>query len=50
MFARALENPRLIALFSALLIVAGLASLSAMPTTEDPRVMNRVAIFSEIEG
>jgi len=33
----------MIALFSALLIVAGLASYSALPTTEDPRVMNRVA-------
>ena len=43
MFARALDNKRLIALFSTLLIVAGLASYAALPTTEDPRVMNRVA-------
>ncbi|KAA9132728.1 efflux RND transporter permease subunit [Marinihelvus fidelis] len=43
MLARTLENPRLIALFSALLIVAGLAALAALPTTEDPRVLNRVA-------
>lgn len=43
MFTRALDNRRFIALFSALLIVAGLASYSALPTTEDPRVMNRVA-------
>ncbi len=43
MLARTLENPRLIALFSALLIVAGLAALTALPTTEDPRVLNRVA-------
>lgn len=43
MLARTLDNQRLIALFSALLIVAGLASFVALPTTEDPRVMNRVA-------
>lgn len=43
MLARTLENPRLIALFSALLIVAGLAALSSLPITEDPRVLNRVA-------
>ena len=43
MLARSLENPRLIALISALLIVAGLAALSALPTSEDPHVLNRVA-------
>ena len=43
MLARAIENPRLILLASALLIVAGLVSLSVLPTTEDPRVLNRVA-------
>ena len=43
MLAKTLDNRRLIALFSALLIVAGLASYSALPTTEDPHVMNRVA-------
>jgi multidrug efflux pump subunit AcrB len=43
MLARAIENPRLIVLACALLVVAGLASLTALPTTEDPRVMNRVA-------
>jgi multidrug efflux pump subunit AcrB len=43
MLARSLENPRLIALACALLVVAGLASLAALPTTEDPRVLNRVA-------
>lgn len=43
MLARAIENPRLISLACALLIVAGLAALSTLPTTEDPRVMNRVA-------
>lgn len=43
MLARVIENPRLIVLACALLIVAGLASLSALPTTEDPRVLNRVA-------
>ena len=43
MLARTIENPRLIVLACALLIVAGLASLTAMPTTEDPRVLNRVA-------
>ncbi len=43
MLARTLENPRLIALFAALLIVSGLAALSSLPTAEDPRVMNRVA-------
>jgi multidrug efflux pump subunit AcrB len=43
MLARSVENPRLIVLGCALLLVAGLASLAALPTTEDPRVMNRVA-------
>jgi multidrug efflux pump subunit AcrB len=43
MLARSVENPRLIILGCALLLVAGLASLAALPTTEDPRVMNRVA-------
>ena len=43
MFARAIENPRLIALLTALILVAGLAALSALPTSEDPRVLNRVA-------
>ncbi|MEM1411335.1 MAG: efflux RND transporter permease subunit [Pseudomonadota bacterium] len=43
MFARALENPRLITLFAALILVAGMAALSALPTAEDPRVLNRVA-------
>lgn len=43
MLARTLENPRLISLFAALLIVAGLAALTSLPTAEDPRVMNRVA-------
>lgn len=43
MLARTLENPRLIALFTALLLVAGLAALTALPTSEDPRVLNRVA-------
>lgn len=43
MFARALENPRLIALFAALILVSGLSALSVLPTSEDPRVMNRVA-------
>ena len=43
MLAKAIENPRLIALACALLVVAGLASLTALPTTEDPQVMNRVA-------
>lgn len=43
MLARALENPRLISLFAALLIVSGLAALTSLPTAEDPRVLNRVA-------
>jgi multidrug efflux pump subunit AcrB len=43
MFAEAIQNQRMIALFCALLVVAGLASYAALPTTEDPRVMNRVA-------
>ena len=43
MLARSVENPRLIILGCALLLVAGLAALTALPTTEDPRVMNRVA-------
>ncbi len=43
MLARLLENPRLIALFAALLIVAGLAALTSLPTSEDPRVLNRIA-------
>ncbi len=44
MLRNAIRNPRLIALFSSMLIVAGLASLLALPTTEDPHVLNRVAI------
>ena len=44
MFARAIENPRLIALAGALLIVAGLAAIATLPTTEDPHVTNRVAV------
>ena len=43
MLARFVENPRLIILGCALLLVAGLAALTSLPTTEDPRVMNRVA-------
>ena len=43
MFARKLENPRLIVLFTALLLVAGLSALSTAPTSEDPRVLNRIA-------
>ena len=43
MFARTLENPRLIVLFTTLLLVAGLSALSTLPTSEDPRVLNRVA-------
>ena len=43
MLARTVENPRLIVLGCALLLVAGLAALAALPTTEDPRVMNWVA-------
>lgn len=43
MLARSLENPRLIALMSALLLVAGLSALTALPTSEDPHVLNRVA-------
>ena len=40
---RGIENPRLLGLACALLVVAGLAALSALPTTEDPRVLNRIA-------
>jgi multidrug efflux pump len=43
MFTSFINNPRLIALFCALLIVMGLASLTSLPTTEDPRVTTRVA-------
>lgn len=43
MWTRAIENPRLLLLASALLIVAGLAALATLPTTEDPRVLNRIA-------
>ncbi len=43
MFARALENPRLLALLTALILVAGTAALTSLPTSEDPRIMNRVA-------
>jgi len=39
-----LRNGRFLALSVALLIVAGLAALSSMPRTEDPRVTNRVAL------
>jgi multidrug efflux pump subunit AcrB len=43
MLHRAIKNPRLLALACALLIVAGLAALASLPTTEDPRVLNRWA-------
>ena len=38
------ENTRLQVLAIALLIVTGLAALSSLPRTEDPRVQNRVAV------
>lgn len=38
------SNGRLISLCIAILIVAGLGSLSTLPRTEDPRITNRVAI------
>lgn len=41
-FAR---NPRLIVLTIALLLVSGLVALTALPRTEDPRVLNRVAFI-----
>ncbi len=43
MLSNSLDNLRLIALFAALLVVAGLAALATLPTSEDPRVLNRVA-------
>ncbi|GAB4193139.1 MAG: efflux RND transporter permease subunit [Wenzhouxiangellaceae bacterium] len=43
MFARALDNPRLLGLLAALIVVSGLAAYAALPTTEDPRVLNRIA-------
>ncbi len=38
-----LRNGRFLALSVALLVVAGLAALSTMPRTEDPRILNRMA-------
>ena len=37
-------NPRLQLLLIALLLVTGLAALSTLPRTEDPRVQNRIAV------
>ena len=37
------KNGRLMSLFIALLIVAGLGALSNLPRTEDPRIVNRMA-------
>ena len=39
------SNGRLQALSIALLLVAGMAALSTLPRTEDPRVINRSAVI-----
>ncbi|MDX1570735.1 MAG: efflux RND transporter permease subunit, partial [Xanthomonadales bacterium] len=44
MMADYLRNGRILGLTIALLIVAGLSALATLPRTEDPRVMNRVAL------
>ena len=44
MLADYLRNGRFLVLSIALLLVAGLAALSTLPRTEDPRVMNRLAV------
>ena len=44
MLADYLRNGRFLLLSIALLIVAGLAALSTLPRTEDPRVMNRLGV------
>jgi len=44
MIAAFVSNPRLQVLTIAVLIVAGLGALSTLPRTEDPRVLNRVAV------
>lgn len=38
------RNPRVLALTAALLVVAGLSSLTALPRLEDPRIRNRMAM------
>jgi multidrug efflux pump len=38
---RFLSNPRVLVLFIAVIIVAGLSALSTLPRTEDPRIANR---------
>ena len=45
MLADYLRNGRFLLLSIALLIVAGLAALSTLPRTEDPRVLNRLAVI-----
>lgn len=39
-----LTNGRLLSLFIAILMVAGLGSLATLPRTEDPRITNRIAM------
>ena len=47
----ALNNPRLLVLFTALIIVAGLAALKTLPRTEDPSLTVRVAsILTSLPG
>lgn len=45
------RNPRLLIVFIALLLVAGLGALSTLPRAEDPRIANRAAtVIVELPG
>ncbi|WP_286263219.1 efflux RND transporter permease subunit [Thalassotalea atypica] len=45
------RNGRLMSLVIALLIVSGLAAITTLPRTEDPRIMNRVAsVLTKLPG
>ncbi|MBU0539307.1 MAG: efflux RND transporter permease subunit, partial [Gammaproteobacteria bacterium] len=45
MLSRMLTNPRMVALLSALILVAGLAAVASLPRLEDPHIVNRHAIL-----
>ena len=45
MISTMLTNPRMVALLSALILVAGLAAVASLPRLEDPHIVNRHAIL-----
>lgn len=45
MLSKILTNPRMVALLTALILVAGLAAVASLPRLEDPHIVNRHAIL-----